>query len=187
MGPHPGEVPPVQVSAGGTRLQLSLPLASILMLLWILTLLIAYYIGRQHQQEGGSWPSIGFASGEAGHREPSPVTEPAPGAEVPAAVTPVVANTGPADVLVLKSVRNFDKSIQSRWLQEAEQLNDTARTYSRDLPPLFGVREPTTGGLQLIYGFKDGRFGVDRDHYANQTKLIKAIPEYKDALWRSLR
>lgn len=177
--PPPATVTTMQVQ----RVPMSLPLLSVLMLLWILTLFVAYYIGRRHQVQALQQPAVGLAAGAAGHREIPVDTNAGPDDDHSNGSAPARPSTGPSDVLILKSVLQSDDDTRTRWQKEADSLNQLASSRGADqLPPLFGVREPSSGGLQLVYGYRDGRFGIDRERFKRQAAALRQA-KYQTARW----
>jgi hypothetical protein len=142
------------------------------------TLVIAFFIGKH---VGGramvTDPGAGYASGSAGVRAPRTPPETA---EDPAVKASAVAG---GYVLVLQSVARASAESESKMSSNARQLNDfAAQNPSHGFKPWFGVRRPSNGGLQLIYGVVDGKFGVNKDGLANLADIFDRAG-YKDAHW----
>ena len=80
-------------------------------------------------------------------------------------------------VLVLASVGpSFAATERSNYERAAEGLN---QQLGRRFGALFGLRTPTKGGLQLVYGSDRGRMGVSKD--AARAPLTEIARNYADA------
>lgn len=68
-------------------------------------------------------------------------------------------------VLVLESYARYSASGEQRFVEIAERYNAMAREFAdRGYQPWFGVRRPSSGGLQLVFGALDGNvFGIPDD------------------------
>ncbi|MFW5845281.1 MAG: hypothetical protein ACOCXJ_03550 [Planctomycetota bacterium] len=188
MGPVGGSQVHGSPATAATQRQvrgIGIPVASVLALFWILTVVVAYLVGQSHGSQAPGIPSAGLAPGEAGQR---PVVVEIGERDTPSAgggrsAPPV--DSGPSDFLILKSVGSYSDAVLQRWQAEADRLNEIGRQDPDNrLPPLFGVRKPRSGGLQLVYGYRNGRFGIDREQYEEQAAMLREA-RYKDARWFS--
>lgn len=149
------------------RPSLSLPweVATILFLLWVASLVGVYFIGHQVGKRAtalAQGPQLGSPQGRV---ENSPTA------------------SARRSLLVLSSVSKATPEAERKLKANADMLNNHARNHaSQGYQPWFGVRKPTNGGLQLVFGLADGQAGVDRDAFtAFAEALIRA--GYKDAHW----
>ena len=157
-------------------LQFSGELATVLFLLWVVTLTVAFFIGKH---VGGRAavvdPGAGYAAGEAGSRA---TTRKALEAEGTTSTTKLGAH-----VLVLQSVARSNAESESKLGTNARQLNEFAeKNPQQGFKPWFAVRKPGNGGLQLVYGLVNGSFGIDKDGNASLADTFDRAG-YKDAHW----
>ena len=73
---------------------------------------------------------------------------------------------------------------EKQFRERADVLNNEAAGH---FPPLFGLRYPGGGGIQLIYGTDGNEIGVDKSD-PKMEELHKALQKeaYVGANWRSL-
>ena len=188
--PHVAD--PAEISGPGARasiaygqgIVLNFPMLCVLLVLWILSIAIAYSLGPGPSQVSDD-PGIAIAEGPAG--EGFNATE--HGSRN--AVTPVVPISG-TDYLVLKSVRSSTNRALEEFKNLSKKLNKVALRYPDVLKPYFGVRRTRNNGLQLIFGVKDRAVGVDKTKYPNLKEIMirsNADNErgFPDAYWDSLQ
>lgn len=170
-------------AAYGQGIVLNFPMLCVLLVLWILSVAIAYSLGPG-STAAPSDPGIVQATGPAG-LGPSEIEQ-----QSRSGVGPVVP-TQDRDYLVLKSVRRFTNQALEEFKALARKLNKVALRYPDTLKPYFGVRKTRNQGLQLIFGVKDGVTGVNKDHFPNLKQIMinsNADNErgFPDAYWSTL-
>jgi hypothetical protein len=171
--PTPHAVPPASTSSdepaplGGmlvpqppvTRFVLNLPLhlATTLLLLWLVTLVAAYFAGRS-----------------AADRTPAPMPRSEAPAPSPNAVEqPVRGNW----VFLLQTVPTANSQLRAKWQEEVTRLNNVCRqNASQGWKPYFALREPENGGLQMVFGQVDGKFGIDQAQFTDFIRKLTAPP-----------
>ena len=141
-------------------LQFSGELATVLFLLWVVTLTAAFFIGKH---VGGravaADPGAGYAAGAAGSRSTRSTT---PAADPDTSASKPSANAG-GYVLVLQSVARASAESEGKMGALARQLNEFADQNPRHgYKSWFAVRKPSNGGLQLVYGLVNDKFGIDK-------------------------
>ena len=157
-------------------LQFSGELATVLFLLWVVTLTVAFFIGKHVGSKAAVVdPGAGYAAGEAGSRATPRKTVESEGPSTP-------AKTG-SHVLVLQSVARSTAESESKLGTNARQLNEFAeKNPQQGFRPWFAVRKPGNGGLQLVYGLVNGAFGIDKDAHASLADTFDRAG-YKGAHW----
>lgn len=150
-----------------TRPALTLPweVATILFLLWVGSLVGVYFIGHQVGTRAtvvAQGPQAGTPQGRIENTSATPARR---------------------SLLVLSSVSKATPEAERKLKANADMLNNHARNHANQgYQPWFGVRKPTNGGLQLVFGMAENQTGVDRDAFAAFAEaLIRA--GYKDAHW----
>ncbi len=142
------------------HLQISMTLATTIGLLWITSCVIFFTLGGR------------LATGRQVATAPA-VMAPVVG------TMPVIApdasgpKSGP-DVLVMWSAPQVTPDIEKDLTSRAAKLNELiGQGKGISGPPLFGVRKPKNGGIELVYGAQGGdSFGVVKDeHQELQRKL----------------
>ena len=182
---------PAEMTGPGARLSaayghgivLNFPMLCVLLVLWILSVAIAYSLGPGSSAAPGD-PGVVQAAGTAGIG-PSETEQ-----QSRSGVGPVVP-TQDRDYLVLKSVRRFTSQALEEFKTLARKLNKVAVRYPDTLKPYFGVRKTRNQGLQLIFGVKDGVTGVNKDQFPNLKQIMinsNADNErgFPDAYWSTL-
>jgi hypothetical protein len=161
--------------AAGRRWLLQLPseLALTLMVVWLLSMALAFFLGHR------------MRSGQA---TVTPVA-PAPRREEAQIVkeTPSARRLGDY-LLVLNSTPNDTVDSDNFLQNQASTLNEyVAKNAHLGWRPYFGVRRPRSGGLQLVFGYANGQYGVSKDEFKDFAELIaKPRPEgagYRSAAW----
>ncbi len=161
-------VPQAMPAGGPSRaplLTLSNELASFLVILWLITLVIAFVVGRAQAPRQQVDPGADYAAGPAGHRDPA-----AAKAAKPAAAT------GARAVLVVMSAKvgTYTAAHEAQFEAQAREMNRRAVAAGDPYKPWFAVRKPANGDLQMVWGLVDGAFGVDREaHDAFRESLVK--------------
>ena len=181
--PTGAQVPAPGISPSQRRhvLQLSGELATILFLLWLVTLVATFFVGQYFGKRGVAPddPGAGYATGEAGTRAPR---SEAPSEQAPAIKAPAVGQPG-GHILVLASVARANSDDEQRFSNDAKRLNQFAEQNARSgYRPWFGVRKPSSGGLQLVFGLVNGQFGVDKEPFAAFADALDRAG-YKGAHW----
>ena len=78
---------------------------------------------------------------------------------------------------MLLSVPTATAEYETFYQSRANSLNDfVRRDHTHGWKPYFGVRKPSSGGIQLVFGDVDGQFGVARDEFLAFATLL-AKPE----------
>jgi len=161
---------------GGQRrnvLHLSGELAIFLVVLWMLTVTIAYFIGHSKgKTQAVAGVGNGFAAGPAGNRTVD---------------GPAAAGRGNW-IFVLENHPRATPELEQSLLKRARELNDVCRTHAdRGYKPWFDVRRPTNGTAQLIFGSVDGQLGINRDEFqAFVQMVIKDRPDFRNGTWLML-
>ena len=141
-------------SAGRFSLQLPLHLAITLMLLWLVTVILAFVLGRM-----------------SADRAPAPIREAPPAA--PVAATPAEVSDRGRFLFLLKAVPTTGEQLRQEWQKTVDQLNDACRrNAAKGWKPYFALREPENGGMQLIFGSIDGRLGIDQAKFTDFARLL---------------
>jgi len=185
--PAGAQVPPPGVAPSLRRhvLQLSGELATILFLLWLVTLVASFFVGQHFGKRDASPgdPGAGYATGEAGARAPRGETPP-PTAN-PATKSPTGAQSG-NHILVLASVARATADDEQRFSNDAKRLNQFAEQNGRSgYKPWFGVYKPSNGGLMLVFGLVNGQFGIDKEPFATFADALDRAG-YKGARWQKV-
>lgn len=166
---EPSMLPPANL-LGGTptyprgTLHVPLTLATTLALLWLASLVGVYVIGMK----------------QGARAEPAPTTVERP-SDKPTDSKPLDAETPVAgkrlgdSLYVLKAVPSFNDQSRKQWQAEADRLNAVMQqNTAKGWKPYFGVREPENGGLQFVFGYANGQFGVDRVKFEDFARLLAA-------------
>ncbi len=173
--------PPPQVFVQPQRrfvLPLSGQLAVTLIVLWIASCALCFVLGQHERDRRGPSSDAGFAAGDSGNRDVPPQVE---------ATAPTKPLGG--DLLILTQVPTTTPEMEQFYRTRAAQLNkimiDNAQ---RGWKPWFGVRRPTSGGLQLVYGeVADGQFGIVRKDFDDFARMMAQPPPkgggYASATW----
>lgn len=168
-------------------LQLSPELASTLAVLWLITVVMAFVLGRAQGHKNQEDPGAGYAIGAAGNREPK-ASAPEAKPVIPVSGDPKYATPGRGGhVLILASVTRADAGTEQRFNDNAKSLNEmAAKGIDKGYRPWFGVRHPSSGGLQLVFGCLNGQFGVDKAQFDNLADEMRDKAKFKDPHWMSL-
>jgi hypothetical protein len=181
--PEPPPPPPqlAPMPTGRILLPLTVPFALTLTVLWIVSCVLCFVLGQHERERRMPNASVGFASGDAGNRDapPQPQAPTDPGAAKP---------LGP-DLLVLTQVPTATAEMEQFYRQRVAQLNDImTKNTSRGWKPWFGIRKPSNGSLQLVFGeVSDGQFGVNRKDFEDFARMLAQPPPkgggYGSAIW----
>jgi hypothetical protein len=185
--PAKSDTTPVPALAKRQALHLSPELASTLAVLWMITVVMAFVLGRAQGHKNQEDPGAGYATGAAGNREPKSAT-PVVKDVAPAASDPRYTMPGRGgDVLVLASVARADTKTEQGFVDRAKALNENAAPAFKDgYRAWFGVRHPSSGGLQLVFGYLNGQFGVDRKQFETLADVLRGSTEIKDPHWMAI-
>ena len=156
-GSHPAPVPLAPPASDRAVIHLPISLAITLGILMVFLCAVFFVVGQWFGSRG---------------RTPGPVAP----VEVDEAPKPVVAERPKAAgfLLLLKSKPSATAADKADFEKEAKRLNDImVKNAARGWKPLFTVREPPSGHLQLVFG-KDGDHGVDRDAWADFQRIMSA-------------
>jgi hypothetical protein len=130
-------------------------------MLWIASCIVFYVAGVYFPM--GSRSTVGAA------------VHAAPPAEDTGSVAPPVADKAKAKghLLLLKSIPTWTAADRTAFQNKVIELNGImVKQTTRGWKPLFAVREPTSGQLQLVFG-KDGEtWGVDKDAWRDFQKVM---------------
>jgi hypothetical protein len=157
----PAPVPLAPPMSGRTTLQLPASLAATLAMLWIASCIVFYVAGVYFPMGSRS------NAGPAAHAAP-PAEDTGTNAQ-PVAEKP----TAKGHLLLLKSIPTWGATDKAKFQQEVTNLNAImVKHAARGWKPLFAVREPSSGQLQLVFG-KDGEtWGVDKDAWRDFQKVM---------------
>jgi hypothetical protein len=186
--PTKSDTTPLPAPVKRQSLQLSPELASTLAVLWLITVVMAFVLGRAQGHKNQEDPGAGYAAGAAGNREPTPGV-PAVKDVAPASSDPRYTMPGRGgDVLVLASVARADNKTEQSFVERAKSLNEEAgKAFDRGYRSWFGVRHPSSGGLQLVFGYLNGQFGVDRSQFESLASEMRAVDaKFKEPHWMSI-
>ncbi len=165
-------------------MHISMPLAATLFVFWLLTVGVAFRLGSMTTDSTEN-PLVGQAPNDAGDRVITPEKESlnpgVPGA--PQQPSHSSRSQGP-DYIVLASSASNGSSIRREYEKHRKALNDYAQKHpDRVQGELFGLRYPSSGGIQLIFGAQnDGTIGVDKSQYGKTYDFL--VQKYKSASWR---
>lgn len=176
-------------------------LALMLAVLFVASVVGAYALGSSGPQPSAG--GLGPAPGEAGSRDAQTIAQQREQqreqsttrttASVPIGTTP---RSAPAvqprgdHVLVLESLPRYSAPAAERFQAVADRYNEMAREFAADgYQPWFGVRRPSSGGLQLVFGaLADDVFGVpDNDALAQKMFTDLRAARFPTAFWVKIR
>jgi hypothetical protein len=166
---------PPQPAPRGRGMYLSGQFAVTLIVLWIASCVLCFVLGQHERERRAPAAAAAFAAGDAGHRD-------APADPPKTAIKPLGEH-----LLVLTSENAFTPELERMYRDRADQLNDIMnKNASRGWKPYFGVRRPTSGGLQLVFGeVAEGVYGVNKKDFEDFARLM-AQPKgggYASAKW----
>lgn len=164
-----------------STLHVPMHLATVILLLWVASLIGFYLLGMRQSQRSESAPiAIERPIDKPADSKPLDAEAPVPGKRL-------------GDSLyVLKAVPSFNDQIKKQWQAEADRLNGVmVQNASKGWKPYFGVREPENGGLQFVFGYANKLFGVDRVQFEDFSRLLAAPTTkggggYTSAKWVAL-
>jgi hypothetical protein len=181
----PGDATPLPMSAplhasaplsAAQRRVLELPtqLAATLMLVWLLTLVVAFLIGRLSAPASAEIASAPVVQALGKPQDPE---APAPGKRLG------------DSIFVLRAIPRFEAGEKTAWKKRADELNEQSRKLG--YKDYFSVREPENGGLELVYGFANGQYGIDRAQFRDFAAMLQRPKEkggagYVAAAWKSV-
>jgi hypothetical protein len=156
---HPAPVPLVPPAGGRAVIQLPVSLAItlgvVLIVICIAFFVIGQYVGKQ--SAGGS-PAVAVEQDD----DPPPK----PVAERPKAA---------GQLLLLKTIPSATAADKAKWDAEVKRLNGImVANGARGWKPLFALREPPSGHLQLVFGKEGERWGVEREAWLDFQKIMVA-------------
>ncbi len=163
-------VPAAAVPRG--TLQLPLQIAITLLLLWLVTLIAAWWLGMRQGRADAPSPDSRVVVEKHDGGDP----------QDPEATTP--AGRLGDSIYVLQAVPSFTPEMKTTWQKEVERLNAvmlTSANAARGWKPYFALREPENGGLQFVFGYANGQFGIDRTKFEDLARLL-AAPTTKGGL-----
>ena len=147
-------------------LHLPLQIAITLFLLWIVTLIAAWWLGMRQGRNDGPVEQRSVATLPADHGKPQdPEGAPATG------------RLGDS-LFVLEAVPSFDAATKASWQKEVDRLNalmtSSEQMAAKGWKPYFHLREPENGGLQFVYGYANGQYGIDRAKFEDLARVLAA-------------
>ena len=162
------------------RLEVGMELAGIIVVLWIATVGVAFYIGLR---QGGGVVAQSDRPGAlplASSVDDAPDTQAADDGSRDAPSGPHVEPLGD-HVLILTSVARYSDNQNAEYNDLAVQYNDVAR--QNGLPAWFGVRRTQNNGLQFVYGVRDGVYGINRNAQDSEMIYRELKGNYPSAYW----
>ncbi len=176
QAPYPVAHPtfPAPGPARGT-LELPTQMAVTLMLVWLTTLVAAFLIGRFSAPTG---PELAPAPVAANGKPQDPET-------------PSNRRQGDA-IFVLKAIPRFTDVQKAAWQKEVDRLNALCRTNAaKGWKDYFALREPENGGLEFVFGYVNGQFGIDQKPFRDFAALLQKPTDkggagYVSATWKTL-
>lgn len=159
-------------------MQVPVPLAITVALLLFAMMAGFYYLGTMRNLRGDAAP-VGAERA---------VEKPPEGKPLDAEATTQGKRQGDS-LYVLKSVPSFNEQAKKQWQAEADRLNGVMQqNAAKGWKPYFGVREPENGGLQFVFGYANGQFGIDRVAFEDFARLLagptaKGGGGYTSAKW----
>lgn len=153
-------VPAATVPRG--TLQLPLQIAITLVCLWLGTLMAAWWLGvRQGRADG----PVAESQVTAEKTTPGDKQDPE---------GPSTGRLGDS-IYVLQSVPTFTPELKATWQKAVEQYNSSMLAHpERGWKPYFALREPENGGLQFVFGYANGQFGIERSKFEDLARLLAA-------------
>ena len=154
-------VPAANVPRG--TLQLPLQIAITLLLLWLVTLIAAWWLGMRQGRNDAPSPDSRVATEkhDGGDKQDPEVATP-------------TGRLGDS-IYVLQAVPSFTPEIKATWQKEVDRLNSfMLANANRGWKPYFALREPENGGLQFVFGYANGQFGIDRTKFEDLARLLAA-------------
>jgi hypothetical protein len=160
-------LPPAPVHPRGT-LHIPLQLAITIFLLWLGTVIAAALLGMRMGSKGEAAETRPPVVAEKPAEKPSDPESPPPGRRL-------------GDSLyVLKTVPTASAVVRQQWQAEADNLNNIMRqNEARGWKPYFKLREPVNGGLELVFGWANGTYGIERAKFEELARLL-AAPKSKN-------
>ena len=143
-------------------LQLPLQIAITLLCLWLGTLMAAWWLGMRQGRSDGPVAESHVTADKLGTADKQ---------------DPEGPSTGPLgdSIYVLQSVPTFTPELKATWQKAVEQYNNSMLAHpERGWKPYFGLREPENGGLQFVFGYANGQFGIDRSKFEDLARLLAA-------------
>jgi hypothetical protein len=156
--PAPLQPPP---PSGRFVLHIPLLLAVNMVLIWLLTVVVAFWFGQERGRGAAT-----NASAPSSEKETA----------APVAVEPT--KRAPGWILVLKSVPTPTTAVRQQWQGWVDKHNElVAKGGNKAFKPCFDLREPGSGQLELVYGRLDGRLGIDKDAFEDIARILTSPQE----------
>ena len=160
-------LPPPSVHPRGT-LHIPLQLAITIFLLWLGTVIAAALLGMRMGSKSEAADSRPTVTAEKPADKPIDPETPAPGKRLG------------DSIYVLITVPTATPTVRQKWQAEADNLNSIMRqNEARGWKPYFKLREPVNGGLELVFGWANGTYGIDRAKFEELARLL-AAPKNKN-------
>ncbi len=157
-------IPASRMAPAGNRyvLQVSGELAMTLVVMWLVTMALMFFLGQHFRSSGGA----GLAPGAAGNRE------------VPAAL---LAKRQGDWIYILESKSKATAESVQFYQSTAKTWNDyVLQNPQPGWKSYFGVRTPDNGGVELVFGEVDRSvYGIDRPEFEAFAKRLSQ-PTNKD-------
>ena len=167
-------IPVNRMTPAGNRyvLQISGDLAMLLVVLWLVSVALVFFVGQHLGSKGGA----GFAAGTTGNREVSSAAS--------------AAKRQGDWIYILESSSTTTVEVENTYEQRARELNDfVTNNPKRGGGLYFGVRKPENGGVELLFGKVDRAvFGIDKSEFEAFAKMLsqphaKGGAGYASARW----
>lgn len=151
-------IPANRMASAGNRyvLQVSGELATTLVVMWLITMALMFFLGQHLRSNSGA----GFAAGTTGNREAS-------------AVGSAAARQGDWIYILESKSKVTAESLQS-YQSKAKTWNDyVLQNPQPGWKSYFGVRTPDNGGVEFVFGEVDRSvYGIDRPEFEAFAKRL---------------
>ncbi len=149
-------------------LQLPVQIAVTLLCLWLVTLMAAWYLGMRQGRADG--PATDNTKAVA---EKAPASGGGDRQDPEGSATPT-GRLGDS-IYVLQAVPTFTPEMKVTWQKAVDQYNTSMTAHpERGWKPYFALREPENGGLQFVFGYANGQYGIDRTKFEDLARLLAA-------------
>ena len=150
-------IPANRLAPAGNRyvLQVSGDLAMLLVVMWLITMALMFFLGQHFRSGGGA----GLAPGAAGNREISAAS---------------LAKRQGDFIYILESRTTAPVEVVNALEQRARELNDfVSKNPQAGWKAYFGVRKPENGGVELVFGEVDRSvYGIDKSEFEAFAKML---------------
>ena len=150
-------IPANRMASAGNRyvLQVSGELATTLVVMWLITMALMFFLGQHLRSNSGA----GFAAGTTGNRDVQ---------------APSSLKRQGDWVYILDSNSTMTAQSMHAIEQRARELNDfVLKNPTSGWKAYFGVRKPDNGGVELVFGEVDRAvFGIDKSVFEAFAKML---------------